>query len=114
MYEVAAGQEPEPEPERTRRLYPPARIATRTTCTPFRTLAFITPPATPPQVAGSSPSRLVMIPNPHTGKDKGALTLSDTACGVGVYVSQVTNPDPDPPGCAGHAQTSAIPTHPTR
>ena len=52
------------------------------------------------QVAGSSPSRLVMIPNPHTGKDKGALTLSDTACGVGVYVSQVIREEPkaDPDG----------------
>ena len=43
-----------------------------------------------------------MIPNPHTGKDKGALTLSDTACGVGVYVSQVIRDEPgagaDPDG----------------
>lgn len=37
------------------------------------------------EVAGNSPSRLVMIPNPHSSKKNGDLTLSDTACGVGVY-----------------------------
>ena len=41
------------------------------------------------EVAGNSPSRLVMIPNPHADKRNGSLTLSDTACGVGVYVSAV-------------------------
>ena len=41
------------------------------------------------EVAGNSPSRLVTIPNPHAAKTNGSLTLSDTACGVGVYVSAV-------------------------
>jgi len=41
------------------------------------------------EVAGNSPSRLVTIANPHASRDNGTLTLSDTACGVGVYVSAV-------------------------
>ena len=41
------------------------------------------------EVAGNSPSRLVTIPNPHAAKNNGSLTLSDTACGVGVYVSAI-------------------------
>jgi len=44
------------------------------------------------EVAGNSPSRLVMVPNPHAHKTNGTITLSDTACGVGVYVSAVTQP----------------------
>lgn len=40
------------------------------------------------ELAGNSPSRLVMIPNPHYS-DTAYLKLSDTACGVGVYVSEV-------------------------
>ena len=41
------------------------------------------------EVAGSSDSRLVTIPNPHASEDSGSLLLSDTACGVGVYVKEV-------------------------
>ncbi|KAL1520602.1 hypothetical protein AB1Y20_022178 [Prymnesium parvum] len=41
------------------------------------------------EVAGSSPSRLVMLPNPFKRENNGMLTLSDTSCGVGVYVSSV-------------------------
>jgi len=41
------------------------------------------------EVAGSSPSRLVMLPNPFTRSGNGSLSLSDTSCGVGVYVSAV-------------------------
>jgi len=41
------------------------------------------------EVAGSSPSRLVMLPNPYVRQGNGSLTLSDTSCGVGVYVSAV-------------------------
>ena len=43
------------------------------------------------EIAGNSPSRLVTIPNPHAAKDgaNGSLTLSDTACGVGVLVTAV-------------------------
>lgn len=44
------------------------------------------------EVAGSSPSRVVIVPNPHAGPDNGALTLSDTSCGVGVYVGTVSHP----------------------
>ena len=33
-----------------------------------------------------------MVPNPHAHKTNGSITLSDTACGVGVYVSAVTQP----------------------
>lgn len=33
-----------------------------------------------------------MVPNPHAHKTNGTITLSDTACGVGVYVSAVTQP----------------------
>jgi len=51
------------------------------------------------EVAGNSPSRLVMIPNPHASKNNGELTLSDTACGVGVYVSSVTHATDPPAGC---------------
>jgi len=51
------------------------------------------------EVAGNSPSRLVMIPNPHASKANGSLTLSDTACGVGVYVSAVEPPTEPPLGC---------------
>lgn len=50
------------------------------------------------QVAGNSPSRLVMVPNPHASKHNGSITLSDTACGVGVYVSAVTQPANPPAG----------------
>ena len=39
-----------------------------------------------------------MIPNPHASKRNGSLTLSDTACGVGVYVSAVEPPEDTPPG----------------
>jgi len=53
------------------------------------------------EVAGNSPSRLVMIANPHADKKNGSLTLSDTACGVGVYVSAV-EPAADPK--AGHGK----------
>ena len=41
------------------------------------------------EVAGSSDSRLITIANPHASKDNGSLVLSDTACGVGVYVKEV-------------------------
>jgi len=51
------------------------------------------------EVAGNSPSRLVTIPNPHAAKGNGALTLSDTACGVGVYVASVDAPTKPPAGC---------------
>jgi len=54
------------------------------------------------EVAGNSPSRIVTIPNPHASKEHGALTLSDTACGVGVYVSAVTHARP--PASTGHGQ----------
>ena len=37
------------------------------------------------EVAGNSPSRLVMLPNPHAAKGNGSITLSDTACGVGGF-----------------------------
>ena len=50
------------------------------------------------EIAGNSPSRLVMIPNPHAGKKNGKIVLSDTACGVGVYVSAVEAPDKPPTG----------------
>lgn len=50
------------------------------------------------EVAGNSPSRLVMVPNPHASKHNGSITLSDTACGVGVYVSAVTQPANPPAG----------------
>jgi len=43
------------------------------------------------EVAGSSPSRLVTMPNPSLGlPNNGSLELADTACGVGVYVAAVT------------------------
>jgi len=41
------------------------------------------------EVAGSSPSRLVMLPNPYSREGNGSLQLSDTSCGVGVYVASV-------------------------
>jgi len=41
------------------------------------------------EVAGSSPSRLVMLPNPFAREGNGSLQLSDTSCGVGVYVASV-------------------------
>jgi len=50
------------------------------------------------EVAGNSPSRLVMLPNPHASKQNGSITLSDTACGVGVYVSAVEAPINPPTG----------------
>ena len=50
------------------------------------------------EVAGNSPSRLVMVPNPHASAQNGTITLSDTACGVGVYVSAVTQPTNPPAG----------------
>jgi hypothetical protein len=39
------------------------------------------------EVAGSTPSRLVTVPNPFTGAKNGAITLHDTSCGIGVYAS---------------------------
>jgi len=61
------------------------------------------------EVAGNSPSRLVTIPNPHHGKngDNGSLTLSDTACGVGVYVSAV-DPAKNPPSGSGRLDVGDI------
>ena len=52
------------------------------------------------EVAGSSPSRLVVVPNPFHGTGNGALTLADTSCGVGVYVKAVTQPPTAPRGAA--------------
>ncbi len=49
-------------------------------------------------MAGSSPSRLVSLPNPNASEANGSLELSDTACGVGVYVSHVTRPLRPPRG----------------
>ena len=61
------------------------------------------------EVAGNSPSRLCMIPNPHAAKDgtNGSLTLSDTACGVGVYVSAV-EPAAELPAGAGRLDVGDI------
>jgi len=42
------------------------------------------------EVAGSSPSRSMQVYNPFLGSgDKGALTLMETACGVGLYVLEI-------------------------
>ena len=50
------------------------------------------------EVAGCSLSRLVTLPNPHAKPTNGSISLSDTACGVGVYVSAVTPPREHPSG----------------
>ena len=39
-----------------------------------------------------------MLPNPHASSANGQLTLSDTACGVGVYVASVEPPKNPPVG----------------
>ena len=57
------------------------------------------------EVAGNSPSRLVTIPNPHASSRNGSLTLSDTACGVGVYVSAVEAAS-NPPSGSGRLEVS--------
>ena len=54
------------------------------------------------EVAGSSPSRLVVVPNPFHGGGgaNGSLALADTSCGVGVYVKAVTPAPSAPRGAA--------------
>lgn len=50
------------------------------------------------EVSGCSPSRLVVVPNPFNGTTNGKIELSDTSCGVGVYVSSVTHATDVPHG----------------
>jgi len=59
------------------------------------------------EVSGSSPSRLVVVPNPFVGKTNGELQLSDTSCGVGVYVSGVT-PAADAPRGTGRLELGDV------
>ena len=59
------------------------------------------------EVAGSSPSSLVLTPPPHAARDNGKLELSDTACGVGVYVSSV-QPAKSPPSGSGMLEVGDV------
>lgn len=60
------------------------------------------------EVSGSSPSRLVVVPNPFASSNNGSIQLSDTSCGVGVYVQTVTPAGGIPLGGAGQLEVGDV------